>query len=57
MAQFYFTDANLELLEDRGLILSKMRQICAKDKLQILQKHHNTQMHPKYFLILLLAQK
>ena len=37
MAQFYFTDAHLELLEDRGLILSKMRQICAKDKLQILQ--------------------
>ena len=37
MAQFYFTGAHLEFLEDRGLIFSKMRQICIKDKLQILQ--------------------
>ena len=38
MAQFYVTGAHLEFLEGRGLIFSKMRQICIKDKykLQIL---------------------
>ena len=40
MAQFYFTGAHLEFLEDRGLIFSKMRQICIKDNLQILQHLH-----------------
>ena len=40
LAQFYFTGAHLEFLEDRGLIFSKMRQICIKDKLQILQHLH-----------------
>ena len=34
MVQFYFTGAHLK---GRGLIFSKMRQICIKDKLQILQ--------------------
>ena len=37
MVQFYFTGAHLE---GRGLIFSKMRQICIKDKLQILQQLH-----------------
>ena len=37
MDQFYFTGAHLKSLEGRGLIFSKMRQICTKDKLQILQ--------------------
>ena len=40
MAQFYFIGSHLEFLEDRGLIFSKMRQICIKDKLQILQQLH-----------------
>ena len=58
MAQSYFTGAHLEFLEGRYLIFSKMRQICIKDKLQILQNtFYETQMCPKFFLILFLAEK
>ena len=57
MAQFYFIGAYLEFLESRVLIFNKMRQICIKDKLQILQKLCKTQMYPKYFLTLFLSQK
>ena len=35
MAKFYFKVELSEFLEDRGIIFSKMRQICIKDKLQI----------------------
>ena len=57
MAQVYFIGAYLEFLESRVLIFNKMRQICIKDKLQILQKLCKTQMYPEYFLTLFLSQK
>ena len=58
MAHFSFTGEHLEFLEGRGLIFGKIRQICIKDKLQILHaKHHKTQMYPKYFLILVFSPK
>ena len=56
MAQFYFTCVYLELLEGRGLIFSKIGTNLCQGSATNTAKHHKTQMYPKYFLILFLAQ-
>ena len=48
---------HLEFLEGRGLIFIKMRQICIKDELKILQKTIKVKYITNIFVILFLAQK
>ena len=55
MAQFYFTGAHLKPLEGRGLIFSKMRQICTKYKLQILQNTIELKCIPNISYIILFS--
>ena len=58
MWEFAAKGAHLEFLEIRGLIFSKMRQICIKIRLQISQKTcllqilHKSQMYRQIYFFL-----
>ena len=57
MAHFYFIGAHSEFLEGRGLIFSKLGKNFVSRISYNVAKHDKTQMYPKYFFILFLAQR